>query len=92
MTCWAAGQLFAAGFRCCYCYHVNEARKQRPRAPSLSEPSASTTLPPTQPGNTTDQIFLPMLRTRDVKQSSNFRNSVLKFEFDLRTLGVQISN
>lgn len=25
------------GFRCCYCHHMNEARKQRPRAPSLDE-------------------------------------------------------
>lgn len=25
-----------AGFRCCYCFHMNEARKQRPNAPRLN--------------------------------------------------------
>jgi len=28
---------------------------------------------------------------RDVKRSSNFRTSVLKFEFDLHTFGIRIS-
>ena len=42
----------SAGFRCCYCYHMNEARKQRPRAPSLDEREASLTHPASQQGNT----------------------------------------
>lgn len=42
-----------AGFRCCYCYHMNEARKQRPRAPSLSEHDVSLTCPASQAGNIT---------------------------------------
>ena len=29
---------------------------------------------------------------RDVKRSSNFRTSILKFEFDLRTFGIRISD
>lgn len=39
------------GFRCCYCHHMNEARKKRPRAPSLDEheaPSVSDTQPTTE--------------------------------------------
>jgi len=26
----------STGFRCCYCYHMNEARKHRPNAPRLN--------------------------------------------------------
>ena len=32
---------YVTGFRCCYCYHLNEARKQKPRAPSLGEHEAN---------------------------------------------------
>jgi len=31
-----------------------------------------------------------ILKIRDIKQSSNFRTSVLKFEFDLHTFGIRI--
>lgn len=43
-----------AGFRCCYCYHVNEARKQKPRAPSLDVHEApSITQRPSESGTYT---------------------------------------
>jgi len=31
-------------------------------------------------------------QTRDVKRSSNFRTSILKFEFDLYTFGIRSSD
>jgi len=34
-----------AGFRCCYCYYMNEARKQKPRAPSLDEHNVTDATP-----------------------------------------------
>jgi len=38
--------------------------------------------------NDEDQWVIVLVR--DVKRSSNFRTSILKFEFDLRTFGIRI--
>lgn len=42
-----------SAFRCCYCYYVNPARKQRPTAPKLEDdpmtPGRSRKNPPSSP-------------------------------------------
>lgn len=66
-------------FRCCYCYHLNEARKQRPSAPPLA--SFSTTTSSRQNSDATavnekyEHSTKPVTTSKLVQDSSGKKNS-----------------